>query len=107
MKKCNTIYSFTNSIEQKLIEEKTQKLNVILNYVLTSTETFTPEFYAEILKMFSINVFRTLKNPIIHNEFEYDYENDEEDIYIEPAWLHLRLIYAILYKVLSFKFNEV
>ncbi len=82
-----------------MIEEKTRQLGVILNYVLTTNESFTQEFYAQLVHMFSVNVFRTLKNPLTHNEFEFDYENDSDDAYEEPAWSHLRLIYCIFIKV--------
>ena len=93
------MFTFANASEQQLIEEKTRQLRVILNYVLKTDETFTQEFYTEFFRMFSVNVFRTLKNPLTHNEFEYDYEHDSDDVYQEPAWSHLRLIYCILIKV--------
>jgi hypothetical protein len=50
--------------------------------------------------MFSAYVFRALKTPLVHNEFEYDFNNDDnEDTFKDPTWFHLNQIYTILIKL--------
>jgi hypothetical protein len=38
---------------------------------------------------------------MVHNEFEYDFDNDDDaDTFEDPAWCHLNPIYTILIKLI-------
>jgi len=79
-----------------------RRLTIIFNYIFNSTSYFSQEFYCELIKMFSANVFRALKTPLVHNEFEYDFDNDDDaDTFEDPAWCHLNPIYTILIKLIQ------
>ena len=100
MHQCKTINNFNDGSEQNLIEDKSRRLTIIFNYIFNSTSNFSQEFYCELIQMFSANVFRALKTPMVHNEFEYDFDNDDdEETFEDPAWCHLSPIYTILIKL--------
>ena len=110
MHQCKTVINFNNASEQKLIEQKSRRLTIIFNYIFNSASCFSQEFYFELVQMFSANVFRALKTPLAHNEFEYDFDNgddDADDTFKDPTWCHLGPIYAIVIKLfLSSNFKK-
>ncbi|KAL4206991.1 hypothetical protein CU097_006474 [Rhizopus azygosporus] len=102
---CQTLFDFTDpSSDLKNKDIKRQELQEMLEYVATTKGAITDAIYPEIVKMFSVNTFRTISPQAVPtNEV---YEPDEEEPALETAWPHLQLVYELFLRfVESPEFN--
>ena len=104
LEQCCIIYDFVSESQTnlKFKEVKRQTLNELVEYITTTSGgggVLTSELiYQEIIKMFSINMFRTLP-PSKSNSFECDSEEDEPNL--EVVWPHLQIIYEFFLRFLE------
>ncbi|KAG0175989.1 hypothetical protein DFQ29_006712 [Apophysomyces sp. BC1021] len=71
-------------------EIKRQALQEMLEYVATTRGTITDPIYPDVIRMFTVNLFRTIPPPLSIIE-AFDPEEDEP--VLESAWPHLQLVY--------------
>lgn len=74
-------------------EIKRQTLLELVDYVNTGQGKFTESVFDDIVQMLSANLFRALP-PSSHDTDNYDPE--EEEPTLEPAWPHLQIVYEFL-----------
>ncbi|KAI7879202.1 serine/threonine-protein phosphatase 2A [Mucor mucedo] len=88
---CQVLFDFSDpSSDLNGKEIKRQALQDMLEYVATTKGALTDVVYPDVVKMFSLNLFRTIPPPIDREE-GYDPEEDEPTL--ESAWPHLQLVY--------------
>ncbi|KAI9484069.1 MAG: phosphatase 2A regulatory B subunit-domain-containing protein [Benjaminiella poitrasii] len=88
---CQVLFDFSDpSSDLNGKEIKRQALQDMLEYVATTKGAITDVVYPSVVKMFSVNLFRTIPPPIDREE-GYDPEEDEPTL--EAAWPHLQLVY--------------
>ncbi|CEG64150.1 Putative Serine/threonine-protein phosphatase 2A regulatory subunit delta isoform [Rhizopus microsporus] len=63
----------------------------MLEFVATTKGAITDVIYPEVVKMVSVNLFRTIPPPAVDKEEGYDPEEDEP--ILEASWPHLQLVY--------------
>lgn len=80
-------------------EVKRAALNEMVEYVTQSRNVVTEAIYPEAVKMFSINLFRTLPPSSNPSGAEYDPEEDEPTL--EASWPHLQLVYEFFLRFLE------
>lgn len=99
IQQCCTIFDFAADplSDLKWKEVKRQALNEMVEYITTNRGVITEPVYEEIIKMFSINMFRTL--PPCSNPTEFDPEEDEPNL--EAAWPHLQIVYEFFLRFLE------
>lgn len=99
IQQCCTIFDFAADplSDLKWKEVKRQALNEMVEYITTNRGVITESVCEEIIKMFSINMFRTL--PPCSNPTEFDPEEDEPNL--EAAWPHLQIVYEFFLRFLE------
>lgn len=80
-------------------EIKRAALNEMVEYVTQNRSVVTEAIYPETVKMFSINLFRTLPPSSNPSGAEYDPEEDEPTL--EASWPHLQLVYEFFLRFLE------
>mmetsp|Transcript_23125 Transcript_23125/g.44181 ORF Transcript_23125/g.44181 Transcript_23125/m.44181 type:complete len:507 (-) Transcript_23125:115-1635(-) len=80
----------TRHVREK--EIKRQTLLELVDYVNTGQGKFTEAVFEDIVQMLSANLFRAL--PPSHDSDNFDPE--EEEPTLEPAWPHLQIVYEFL-----------
>ncbi|KAG0166292.1 hypothetical protein DFQ30_007357 [Apophysomyces sp. BC1015] len=88
---CMVLFDFNDaSSDLKGKEIKRQALQEMLEYVATTRGTITDPIYPDVIRMFTVNLFRTIPPPLSIIE-AFDPEEDEP--VLESAWPHLQLVY--------------
>ncbi|KAI9482553.1 protein phosphatase 2A regulatory B subunit [Zychaea mexicana] len=98
---CQILFDFNDaSSDLKNKEIKRCALQEILEYISTTRGTIIDTIYVDIVRMFAINLFRTIPPPQIAPGAEgFDLEADEPAF--ETAWPHIRLVYEIFLRFLE------
>lgn len=94
---CCTLFDFTDPT--KNIKEKEIKRGMMLEiveYVKTASSKFPEVVVAAITKMISVNLFRTLTSPPREKKVLQAFDLEEDEPFMDPAWLHLNIVYDLL-----------
>ncbi|KAI8344795.1 serine/threonine-protein phosphatase 2A 56 kDa regulatory subunit alpha isoform-like protein [Chlamydoabsidia padenii] len=90
---CTVLFDFGDpNSNLKGKEIKRQALQQVLEYVATNRGVITDSIYPKAIKLFAVNLFRTIPPPLNPVNTEA-YEEDEEEPVFESAWPHLQLVY--------------
>ncbi|KAI8979118.1 phosphatase 2A regulatory B subunit-domain-containing protein [Mycotypha africana] len=101
----NVVFDFNDpSADLRNKEIKRQELQEMLEYVATVRGAVTDVIYPDVIRMFSVNTFRTISPQAVSNSEGYDL--DDEEPALETAWPHLQLVYEFFLRfVESPEFN--
>ncbi|KAI9480306.1 MAG: phosphatase 2A regulatory B subunit-domain-containing protein [Benjaminiella poitrasii] len=101
IRQCMVICDFSDpSSELPEKEIKRQTLQEVLEFIGNNIGVLTMEApYAEIVKMFAINLFRTIPPQVNPTGDAYDPEEDEP--VLELAWPHLQIVYEFFLRFLE------
>ncbi|XP_009945997.1 PREDICTED: serine/threonine-protein phosphatase 2A 56 kDa regulatory subunit alpha isoform-like, partial [Leptosomus discolor] len=77
-------------------EIKRATLNELVEYVSTNRGVIVESAYADIVKMISSNIFRTL--PPSDNP---DFDPEEDEPTLEASWPHIQLVYEFFLRFLE------
>jgi serine/threonine-protein phosphatase 2A regulatory subunit B' len=101
IQQCCTIFDFAADplSDLKWKEVKRQALNEMVEYITTNRGVITEPVYEEIIKMFSINMFRTL--PPCSNPTGTEFDPEEDEPNLEAAWPHLQIVYEFFLRFLE------
>ncbi|OBZ88893.1 Serine/threonine-protein phosphatase 2A regulatory subunit delta isoform [Choanephora cucurbitarum] len=105
LQQCQVLFDFNDpSSELRNKEIKRQELQEMLEYVATSRGAITDMVYPDVIRMFSVNTFRTISPQTSAVNEGFDPEEDEPAL--ETAWPHLQLVYEFFLRfVESQEFN--
>lgn len=99
---CCTIFDFsdpTKNLKEK--DVKRQTLVELVDYISSANGKFSETVMVEIVKMVSVNMFRTLTSPPRENKIPDAFDLDEEEPMMDPAWPHLQLVYEFLLRFVA------
>jgi serine/threonine-protein phosphatase 2A regulatory subunit B' len=101
LQQCCTVFDFQLDplSDLKWKEIKRASLNEMIDYITSNRGVITDPTYSEAVRMFSINLFRTL--PPISNPSGADYDPEEDEPNLEVAWPHLQLVYDFFLRFLE------
>ncbi|KAI8976463.1 phosphatase 2A regulatory B subunit-domain-containing protein [Pilobolus umbonatus] len=89
---CHVLFDFNDpSSDLRNKEIKRQELQEMLEYVATTRGAITDSIYPDVIRMFSVNIFRAISPQVASTHEGYDPEDDEPAF--ETAWPHLKLVY--------------
>ncbi|KAL0426436.1 UNVERIFIED_CONTAM: Serine/threonine protein phosphatase 2A regulatory subunit B' beta isoform [Sesamum latifolium] len=77
-------------------EIKTQTLVELVDFIQSGSGKITEANQEEMIKMISLNIFRSLPPASHENTGSENIDPEEEDPYLEPSWPHLQLVYELL-----------
>eukprot|EP00246_Nothoceros_aenigmaticus_P002616 TRINITY_DN13476_c0_g1_i1.p1 TRINITY_DN13476_c0_g1~~TRINITY_DN13476_c0_g1_i1.p1 ORF type:complete len:549 (-),score=99.36 TRINITY_DN13476_c0_g1_i1:353-1999(-) len=84
----------TKNVKEK--EIKRQTLLELVDYVASGTGKFTEAVFEDITKMLVTNLFRTLPPSSHENTGSDNFDPEEEEPTMDPAWPHLQVVYEFL-----------
>ncbi|WOK94513.1 serine/threonine protein phosphatase [Canna indica] len=102
LKLCCVVFDFTDSMKDlKEKDIKRQTLQELVDYVASANGKFSESIMHEIIKMVSINLFRTLTSPPHEYKVLQAFDLEEDEPVMDPAWSHLHLVYDLFLKFLQ------
>ncbi|XP_055321892.1 serine/threonine-protein phosphatase 2A 56 kDa regulatory subunit epsilon isoform [Sitodiplosis mosellana] len=97
LRQCSVSFDFMDPVSDlKGKEIKRAALNDLSTYITHGRGVLTEAVYPEIIRMISLNLFRTLppsENP--------DFDPEEDDPTLEASWPHLQLVYEVFLRFLE------
>jgi len=78
---------------------KRQTLTELVEYVSSNRGVITEQLYPEVVRMFSVNLFRTLAPNV--NPYGDAFDPEEDEPVLEPAWPHLQLVYEFFLRFIE------
>lgn len=99
---CCVVFDFTDPTKNlKEKEIKRQTLVELVDYVTSANGKFTETVMQEIIKMVSINLFRTLTSAPRENKVLEAFDLEEEEPVMDPSWTHLQIVYEFLLRFVA------
>jgi len=101
LQQCCTVFDFQTDplSDLKWKEIKRAALNEMIDYITSNRSVITDSIYPEAVRMFCVNLFRTL--PPVSNPSGADYDPEEDEPNLEVAWPHLQLVYDFFLRFLE------
>ncbi|CDH59221.1 protein phosphatase 2a regulatory b subunit [Lichtheimia corymbifera JMRC:FSU:9682] len=94
LSQCQIMFDFNDPAKDlKGKEIKRQALQDLLEYVATTRRVITDTIYPDVIRMFTINTFRSISPQMNKTIPPEGVEADEEEPVLEIAWPHLQLVY--------------
>ncbi|XP_044466416.1 serine/threonine protein phosphatase 2A 57 kDa regulatory subunit B' theta isoform-like [Mangifera indica] len=99
---CCVMFDFTDPTKNlKEKDIKRQTLVELVDYVSSASGKFPETVMQEMVKMVSLNLFRTLSSPPRENKVLESFDLEEEEPSMDPAWPHLQLVYEFLLRFVA------
>ncbi|XP_073148935.1 serine/threonine protein phosphatase 2A 59 kDa regulatory subunit B' eta isoform-like [Henckelia pumila] len=99
---CCVLFDFTEPTKNlKEKDIKRQTLTELVDYVTSPNGKFSETVMQEIMKMVSINLFRTLSTQYRENKVLETFDVEDEEPLMDPAWPHLQLVYEFLLRFVA------
>ncbi|EFA76858.1 protein phosphatase 2A regulatory subunit [Heterostelium album PN500] len=100
LKQCCALFDFSDSeADSKSKSIKREALLQCVDYLSSSKDAYTEAVYEALFEMISINLFRPL--PPRMNPYGVMYDPEEDEPILEPAWLHIQIVYEILLRFID------
>ncbi|GFP84958.1 serine/threonine protein phosphatase 2a 57 kDa regulatory subunit b' theta isoform [Phtheirospermum japonicum] len=99
---CCVVFDFadpTKNLKEK--EIKRQTLVELVDYVASANGKFNETVVQEIVRMVSVNLFRTLSTQPRENKVVDGFDLEEEEPLMDPAWPHLQIVYEFLLRFIT------
>ncbi|KAL3624309.1 hypothetical protein CASFOL_033125 [Castilleja foliolosa] len=99
---CCVVFDFgdhTKNLNEK--EIKRQTLVELVDYISSANSKFTETDMQEIVKMASVNLFRTLSTQPRENKVINGFDLEEEEPLMDPAWPQLQIVYEFLLRFIT------
>ncbi|KAH8549887.1 putative B-type regulatory subunit of protein phosphatase 2A [Umbelopsis sp. PMI_123] len=92
LRQCQYVFDFNDTSSQlKGKEIKRQSLQDMIDYIVTTKGVIVDSVYPEAIRMFSVNLFRTIPPQV--NPVGDAFDPEEDEPVLEMAWPHLQLVY--------------
>ncbi|KAJ4974633.1 hypothetical protein NE237_007807 [Protea cynaroides] len=99
---CCVVFDFTDPTKNlKEKEIKRQTLLELVDYITSANGKFTETVMQEIIKMVSVNLFRTFTSPPHENKVLQAFDLEEEEPLMDPAWPHLQVVYEFFLRFVA------
>ncbi|XP_071709876.1 serine/threonine protein phosphatase 2A 57 kDa regulatory subunit B' beta isoform-like [Rutidosis leptorrhynchoides] len=94
---CSYTFDFTDTLkDNKEKEIKRQNLMELVDLVQSGSSKMNEIMQGEMVKMISLNIFRCLPPQTHENTGTEVLDPEEDDMYLDPSWPHLQLVYELL-----------
>ncbi|XP_062002025.1 serine/threonine protein phosphatase 2A 57 kDa regulatory subunit B' beta isoform [Rosa rugosa] len=94
---CCFHFDFTDTLKSPREKEiKRQTLLELVDFIQSGSGKITETCQEEMIRMVSVNIFRCLPPASHENTGQENADPEEEELYLEPSWPHLQLVYELL-----------
>lgn len=99
---CCAVFDFTDPTKNtKEKELKRQTLIELADYVASANGKFTETIIQEVIKMVSVNLFRSPAAQPRENKISQAYDFEEDEPLMDPAWPHLQFVYEFFLRFVA------
>ncbi|KDP26745.1 hypothetical protein JCGZ_17903 [Jatropha curcas] len=99
---CSVVFDFTDPTKNlKEKDIKRQTLVELVDYVTSANGKFTETVMQEVIKMVSVNLFRSLTTQPRENKVLETFDLEEEEPLMDPAWPHLQIVYEFFLRFVA------
>ncbi|KAJ0094104.1 hypothetical protein Patl1_16847 [Pistacia atlantica] len=99
---CCVVFDFTDPTKNlKEKDIKRQTLLELVDYITSANGKFTETVMHEVIKMVSVNLFRSLAPQPRDNKVLEAFDLEEEEPLMDPAWPHLQIVYEFLLRFVA------
>ncbi|KAF7813641.1 serine/threonine protein phosphatase 2A 57 kDa regulatory subunit B' theta isoform-like [Senna tora] len=102
LKMCCVVFDFTDptkNIKEK--EIKRQTLVELVDHVTSANGKFAEIVIQEVVKMVSVNIFRTISPQPRENKVIDALDVEDEEPSMDPAWPHLQIVYELFLRFVA------
>ncbi|ORY49638.1 protein phosphatase 2A regulatory B subunit [Neocallimastix californiae] len=100
IQQCNVIFDFNDPQSNlKGKEIKSQTLLELVEYITYNRNVITEAAYPEIIRMFAVNLFRTIPPQV--NPVGDAFDPEEDEPVLELAWPHLQYVYEFFLRFIE------
>jgi len=100
IQQCNVLFDFNDpQSDLKGKEIKSQTLLELVEYITYNRNVITDAAYPEIIRMFAINLFRTIPPQV--NPVGDAFDPEEDEPVLELAWPHLQYVYEFFLRFIE------
>jgi len=100
IQQCNVIFDFNDpQSDLKGKEIKSQTLLELVEYITYNRNVITDAAYPEIIRMFAVNLFRTIPPQV--NPVGDAFDPEEDEPVLELAWPHLQYVYEFFLRFIE------
>ncbi|KAL6138519.1 hypothetical protein ACLB2K_063801 [Fragaria x ananassa] len=94
---CCFHFDFSDTLKAPREKEiKRQTLLELVDFIQSGSGKITETCQEEMIKMVSVNIFRCLPPACHENTGQENADPEEDELYLEPSWPHLQLVYELL-----------
>lgn len=94
---CSYMFDFTDTLKNAMEKEiKRQNLLELVDLVQSGSSKMNEIMQGEMIKMISLNIFRSLPPQSHENTGTENLDPEEDDMYLDPSWPHLQVVYELL-----------
>ncbi|KAI3758176.1 hypothetical protein L6452_05729 [Arctium lappa] len=94
---CSYMFDFSDTLKNASEKEiKRQNLLELVDLVQSGSSKMNEIMQGEMIKMISLNIFRGLPPQAHENTGAENVDPEEDDMYLDPSWPHLQLVYELL-----------
>ncbi|XP_065879740.1 serine/threonine protein phosphatase 2A 57 kDa regulatory subunit B' theta isoform-like [Euphorbia lathyris] len=99
---CTVVFDFSDPTKHfKEKDIKRQTLVELVDYVSAANGKFSESMMQELVKMVSINLFRTLSSPPRENKVLESFDLEDDEPSMDPAWPHLQVVYELFLRFVA------
>lgn len=99
---CCVVFDFTDPTKHvKEKDIKRQTLVELVDYVSSANGKFSDTVLQEIVRVVTVNLFRTLSTQPRENKVLEGLDVEEEEPLMDPAWPHLQIVYEFLLRFVT------
>ncbi|KAL6518760.1 hypothetical protein OROHE_017513 [Orobanche hederae] len=99
---CCVVLDFSDPTKNSKEKDiKRQMLVELVDYVTSENGKFNETAMQEIVKMVSMNLFRTLHSQPRENKVILGFDLEEEEPLMDPAWPHLQIVYEFFLRFVA------
>ncbi|CAI0425746.1 unnamed protein product [Linum tenue] len=108
LKLCSIVFDFTDPAKHvKEKEIKRQTLLELVDYVTSANGKFSEAVVQEVVKMVSVNMFRTPSPQPRENKVVDGVDLEEEEPTMDLAWPHLQIVYEVFLRFVASSETDV
>ncbi|KAI4300339.1 hypothetical protein L6164_033728 [Bauhinia variegata] len=94
---CCYVFDFSDTLKSVREKEiKRQTLMELVDFIQSGSGKITENCQEEMIRMISVNIFRSLPPAAHENTGQEVTDPEEEEPSLDPAWPHLQLVYELL-----------
>ncbi|KAJ4979252.1 hypothetical protein NE237_010032 [Protea cynaroides] len=94
---CCILFDFSDTLKS-IREKETKRVTLLelVDFIQSGSGKLSEDLQEELIRMISINIFRSLPPASHENTGAEPADPEDEDPYLEPSWPHLQLVYELL-----------